>query len=312
MSAVAGGLRRLLAAPGLWVGAWLGLAALAFVSGRLVGVVVSAAVVPFDALRADHLIFGLLDVLEDHPAAAAAMAVTLAASTLISALGWMLLSPLGIARLADRTRDWAEVGGRALRTLPAVVVQTLWHGVLRALLVLAVLLTVQPLPGVVAWGLLGLAWVVAGVALDATRVAVVEHDAAPFHVRTAVRGFLYAVRRPRLLLPCSLMSLGQLAITAAGLWLAVLQGQGQGVDVARRDTDLWIGPELAVAVAWAPTPRLALRLSAEGTVAVRRPAFTLRDHPVLFRAPRAGARLMAGVELRFPAYRRTEPRRSGD
>ncbi|MCA9709909.1 MAG: hypothetical protein KDK70_28985 [Myxococcales bacterium] len=98
----------------------------------------------------------------------------------------------------------------------------------------------------------------------------------------------------------------------AGLWLAVLQGQGQGVDVARRDTDLWIGPELAVAVAWAPTPRLALRLSAEGTVAVRRPAFTLRDHPVLFRAPRAGARLMAGVELRFPAYRRTEPRRSGD
>ena len=46
MSAVVGGLRRLLAAPGLWVGAWLGLAALAFVSGRLVGVVVSAAVVP--------------------------------------------------------------------------------------------------------------------------------------------------------------------------------------------------------------------------------------------------------------------------
>lgn len=219
MSAVLGGLRRVRGAAGLWLGTWLCLAVGAGITGRLVGFVVASAVAPFGALEPGHLLYGLLDVLAHHRGAAAGILVALGVSGVLSALVWMGLGPLIIARLAGRA--WAEAGGHALRTLPAVIVQTLWHGVLRATLVLAVLLSVQPLPRAVAGGLLAIAWLWCGVALDVTRVAVVEHDASPFHLRTALRGFSYTVRRPALSVPCALMSLGQLAITATLLWLAL-------------------------------------------------------------------------------------------
>lgn len=226
MRLVIGGLRRLLAAPGLWLGSWVGLAALAWVVGAQVQFLTVAAVEPFDALDLDRVVFGLVDVLGDHRDVGAGLAVAVLAGTLVSGLAWTLLSPLVIARLAGHTGARA-LGGQALAGLPGVVVQSLWHLLLRAVLMVVVLISVQPLPVAVTWVAGTLTWLVAGVALDATRVAVVEHEAAPWHIKTAWRGLVRVVKRPRMLVPGVLLGLGQLAVSGTILWLA-LAGLGTG------------------------------------------------------------------------------------
>jgi hypothetical protein len=129
------------------------------------------------------------------------------------------------------------VGATALAGLPSVVVQSIWHAVLRAVLIAAVLMSAQPLPEWAIAVLLGIAWLVASVALDATRVAVVVGDAAPWHVKTAWRGFVRVAKRPWVLASGVLLGVGQLLIGAAIVWLA-LAGLGAG--------SAWAGRALAL------------------------------------------------------------------
>ncbi|MCA9651883.1 MAG: hypothetical protein H6712_28745 [Myxococcales bacterium] len=220
MSRVLGGLFRVLRAPGLWLGLWLGVTAVAGLVGIHMRAVVAATLGPFTALDLDHVLFNTFDVVRDHPALVSELIVSVVGSATLGALVWTLLAPLLIARLAQ-PRSWSELGGRAFSRLPTVLVQSLWHLPLRLLLLLVVGLSTRTLPPLVTWSALGLAWLVAGVALDATRVAVVEHDAAPWHIRSAWRGLVRAVRRPGLLGPCVLLGIGQLALTATILWLAL-------------------------------------------------------------------------------------------
>jgi hypothetical protein len=223
---VAGGLRRLLGAPGLWVGCWLALAGLSWLVGAQVQLVAAAAVGPFDALDLDRVVFGVADVVRVHPEVMAGLVAAVLGGSVMSAVGWLLASPVVIARLAGH-RGLRELGERGLGALPAVAVQSLWHAVLRGVLMVVVLLSAQPLPvpWVVSLGLL--AWLAAGVALDATRVAVVEHGAAPWHIKTAWQGLLRVARRPRVLGPGIVLGLGQVVTSAAIVWLA-LAGLGGG------------------------------------------------------------------------------------
>jgi hypothetical protein len=226
MGVIVGGVRRVIAAPGLWLGCWIGLTAIAWVVGMQVQLLAAAAVGPFDALDLRRVVFGLADVLRVHPEVGVGSELAVVVGGLVSAVAWMVLSPVVIARLAGHTR-WREIGARGLGGLPAVVVQSLWHLVIRAVLMLAVVVSVQPLPGAVGWMFVGVVWLVAGVALDATRVAVVEHEAAPWHVKTAWRGFVRVARRPAVLVPGVVLGLGQVAISAAIVWVA-LAGLGSG------------------------------------------------------------------------------------
>lgn len=221
---IKGGARRVIGAPGLWLGCWLALAAMAWVVGGQVAFVVSAAVGPFDALDLERVLFGVGDVLRVHPELVTAIAWAVLFGGLVSAIGWLLVSPVVIARLAGR-RALRDVGATALAGLPAVVVQSLWHTVLRAGLVAAVLLSAQPLPEWAIWALVVLVWLAAGVALDATRVAVVAGDAARWHIKTAWRGLVRVAKRPRVLVPGVLLGLAQLVVSAAIVWLA-LRGLG--------------------------------------------------------------------------------------
>lgn len=217
---VKGGARRVIGAPGLWLGCWLALAAMAWVVGGQVTFLVAAAVGPYDALDLERVLFGLGDVLHVHPELMTGIATAVLAGGLVSAIGWLVASPVVIARLAGR-RELRALGAAALAGLPAVVVQSLWHVVLRAVLVAAVLLSAQPLPEWMISLLVGLVWLAAGVALDATRVSVVEGDAAPWHVKTAWRGFVRVAKRPRVLVPGVLLGVGQLVVSAAIVWLAL-------------------------------------------------------------------------------------------
>lgn len=226
MSRVVRGLGRLLRAPGLWLGTWIGVTAIAALVGIRLRLVVGAAVLPFEGLDLHRVVFGTFDVLRDHPSLGTDLVVSVISSAALGLLAWTLLGPLIIGRLAGH-RGAAQLGAIAMGTLPAVLVQSLWHLVLRALLLAVVVLSVQALPPLVGQLVLPLVWLACGVALDATRVAVVEHGAARWHVRTAWRGLVRAARRPGLLIPCLVLGLGQLAITAAIVWMA-LSGYGQG------------------------------------------------------------------------------------
>jgi hypothetical protein len=221
---VLGGLRRLVGAPGLWLGCWLALAGVSWIVGAQVQLVAAAAVGPFDALDLSRVVFGVADVVRVHPEVMVALFAAVLGGSVASALGWMLASPIVIARLAGH-RGLRELGERGLGALPAVAVQSLWHLVLRAVLVAVVLMSAQPLPewAVASLGLL--AWLAAGVALDATRVAVVEHGATPWHVKTAWRGLVRVAKRPRVLVPGIVLGLGQVVTSAAIVWLA-LRGLG--------------------------------------------------------------------------------------
>ena len=226
MSAVVGGLRRVIGAPGLWLACWLGLAAIAWLVGLWVQLLAAVAVGPFDALDLERVAFGIADVLRVHPELIAGMLDAVLGGALVSGVAWTAVSPLLIARLAGRT-TLRDVGATALAGLPGVVVQSLWHALLRAVLVVVVMLSAQPLPPWAIWTLVGVAWLLAGVALDATRVSVVEGGASPWHPKTAWRGLVRVIKRPRVLVPGVLLGLGQVAIGGAIVWLALV-GLGTG------------------------------------------------------------------------------------
>ncbi len=225
MSVILGGLRRLLGAPGWWLGAWLGVAAIAGVVGAQVQVLAAAAVGPFDVLDLERALFGIVDVLRIDRAVGPGLVVTVLAGGLVAGVAWLVLSPLVIARLAGHRGR--ELGAQAVAGLPGVLVQSAWHVLLRGGLMVVVGLSLRPLPDAVGWVSGTLAWLVAGVALDATRVAVVEREAARWHIKTAWRGLVHVVRRPSVLVPGVLLGLGQLATSGAILWLA-LAGLGTG------------------------------------------------------------------------------------
>lgn len=219
------GLRRVLGAPGLWLGLVLGLGFAAHWVGLQVRIVVAAAVGSFDVLDLDRVLFGTIDVLRDHPAVGAAVETTLLASAVLSAVLWTLLSPLVVGRLAGR-RSAAALAATEWEHLGPVLVQSLWHIIARALLVGAVVLSTQAVSPVALWILTGITWLLCGTALDATRVAVVEHGAARWHIKTALDGFVWIVRRPSVFVPAVILGLLQWGVTVVVLWLA-LRGYGE-------------------------------------------------------------------------------------
>jgi hypothetical protein len=226
VSRVIGGAKRVIGAPGLWLACWVALAAMAWVVGEYVQLLVAAAVGPFDALDLGRVVYGVADVLKAYPELVPGAVMAVLVGGAVSAIAWTLVSPVVIARLAGRT-GLRDVGATALAGLPAVVVQSLWHALLRAVLVAVVLMSAQPLPEWMAWVIVGVVWLAAGVALDATRVAVVEGDAAPWHVRTAWHGFVRVAKRPGVLVPGVLLGIGQVVIGGLIVWMA-LAGLGSG------------------------------------------------------------------------------------
>lgn len=220
-----GGLRRLVGAPALWVGCWAALTLVAWGVGVQAQLLVAAAVGPFDALDRTRVLFGVLDVLRTFPELPVGLASAVLTGAIVSMLGWLLVSPVVIGRLAGH-QGLRDLGSRGLGALPAVAVQSAWHMVLRGVLLAVVLVSAQPLPSWAVATLAGVVWLAGGVALDATRVAVIEHGAAPWHVRTAWQGLVRVARRPRVLVPGIVLGALQLAtsVTIVGLALVGLGG----------------------------------------------------------------------------------------
>lgn len=161
-----------------------------------------------------------------QPSVAAVMVTSVISVAIVSAIVWTLASGGVISRYAlarPGARPSLEaVGGQWMRTLPSVIVQTGWHLVLRAVVVVAAVTAVDSLPKSLGWAVIGITLLLATVALDLARVAVVTGVARPYHPATAARAFMVALRTPSLLVPASLLALvGWLATGTtlmAGLW----------------------------------------------------------------------------------------------
>jgi hypothetical protein len=218
-------LRRVASAPWLVLALWAGQLAIAFAFGSVLSAVVSATLTPY-AGQDDAYVFGaVVELLSLHPAVAATLMTGLVSSAIIGALGWTLLSGIVIARLGGVARP--EVGATWLRTLPGVVVTSLWHLLIRAAIFFAVAISVSTLPRSLALLVFGIALAISTLALDLARVHVVLHAARPFHVRTAADAYANVVRHWRLFARALGPWLLQMAVVVGSLWLALASLGGQ-------------------------------------------------------------------------------------
>ena len=85
-----------------------------------------------------------------------------------------------------------------------------------------------------------------------------------------------------------------------GMEAGVLRGRPIGLAQPRTVRTMWSAVHTGAAIAYAPVPRFALWLGADGYVAMQTPRFVIDDLEPLHRGRRGGVRIHAGVEVRFP------------
>ncbi len=177
---------------------------------------------------------------------------TVRAPGLVAFVLFFVLTGGIVARLAGRS----DFGGNAARALPAVVVQSLYHAVLRAVFLVLVFLAVAPAPETVAWPILALAYLLSVHAYDLTRVRACT-AARRFHPKLAVVAFRDVLTRaPGATAAAVGLGLAGWALAALAAYLTLA-------------ADTWTGPAGRIAAAAGLVVGL-LRLS----VAVERDANT--------------------------------------
>lgn len=88
-----------------------------------------------------------------------------------------------------------------------------------------------------------------------------------------------------------------------GISVGATSATARGTTRAQRRTGLLAALEAGVGLAWAPIPRLALRIDVAGILALVRPRFavsTPEGAAIAFTTPWLGLRALAGIELRIP------------
>jgi len=201
-------LKRVTGAPGLVVVLWLVELTIAAFLGYSARNAVGAALGGYAVLYEGHLLFSIADLLIDHPAVAAQIASAAKGSAVLGAVLWTLLAGAIISRLAG-VAGLEPLAAASARWLPGIVVTSLWHLLLRGILVGGLALGTAALPRMVSAPILALVVLVSTCALDISRVHVVLHGARRFHIRTAWMGFAQAIRNPVLLGKSAALSLCQ-------------------------------------------------------------------------------------------------------
>jgi len=86
----------------------------------------------------------------------------------------------------------------------------------------------------------------------------------------------------------------------AGIEGGQMRARGFGLQLRRRAAAPWLAFPFGAAVMWAPVPVFAFGGGIDGWIAATQPAFEIEDLGLLHTARRAGVRIHAGVEVRFP------------
>jgi hypothetical protein len=251
-------LKRVTSAPGLVVALWLVELGIAAFFGYSARKAVGAALGGYAVLYDGHLLFSIADLLIDHPAVAAQIVSAVMGSAVLAVGLWTLLAGGIISRLAG-VPGWERLAAASTKWLPGIVVTSLWHLLLRGILVAGVALATAALPRMAAAPILALVVLVCTCALDIARVHVVLHEARRFHIRTAWMGFVQAFRNPCLLAKSVALSLcqwasvaGVLAVAAYGLGTAGALLVARPLALLSLFFGLW---RIAVVVEAGPLPR---------------------------------------------------------
>lgn len=226
-------LRRVTRAPGLLVALWLIQLAVAAAVGFELRQSVGAALGGFAVLADGRLLFNLIDLLGDHPTIGRQLVTSSMGTAVVGVVLWTTLSGGIITRLATAT-SWQATAAASVRWLPAMIVTSLWHLLLRAVLVGVVVGVTYAAPRLVAVPLIALFAMISTCALDIARVHVVLHGARSFHIKTAFGGFVAAFRNPVLLAKSVALNLGQHACLAAILGIAAFGLGANGTMLAIR------------------------------------------------------------------------------
>lgn len=207
----------------------------------------------------DHLFASFLALGGRHPSLKAGYLQTVVGSGVFGLVFWTLLAGAIILRLRS-PMPAARLVPKTLAALPGVMATTGWHLLVRALLLVGVGLIFAGLTEFGDWSLAGLVAMLlvlafSACALDLARCNVMLHGARRFRFTTAARAFGEALRRPAVLLPSMLLSVGQWVCVAAMLALAI-DGLGAGQTI-------WWVRALAVAGVVLGLTRVAVAVRAE-------------------------------------------------
>lgn len=246
-------LRRVARAPVLVGVVWLVHLAIAAAFGSLLHGSAVAATEPWSPMPDGRHLFHLAELLDAEKSLVVLGLGGAIGGVVAVALAWMLCSPFVIARLHHEgrvdTRALVEIAEVGLRSLPAVAVQTIWHGALRVVALFVAFMIAGSAPGAVKVLLLTIAFGGCALALDLVRVQVTLHSASRFHVRSALFAFVRAFGNPRFLAVGVGLYAVQMACVAAIL-LVGLHSVGEG-------SALWGARLLSAAAVVAGLLRLA-------------------------------------------------------
>ena len=210
---------------------WLAELALAATTRATVSGQVSAALGEF-AAPDDHLMYAVSELVGTHPQTLVAIALALAGSGLLAMLVWSVLAPAVILRLGRGPIPAPQLGALWLGSLGGSVATSLWHLLLRAGIAFAAGGMIASLPSGLAFAIVVAAILLSTAALDISRTQVVLHGASGASIRTALWGFVHAIKRPRLFGVLALLQALQWACAVAGLAIAVRSG-GEAIGWAR-------------------------------------------------------------------------------
>jgi hypothetical protein len=104
---------------------------------------------------------------------------------------------------------------------------------------------------------------------------------------------------------CYAPTMGRIEVpVCGGIALGAMHGQGEGeLDASRSSRQLWVGLDAGPGFVFAITEHWVLHAAVDAVVALRRPGFHVDvagESREIYRAAPAGARILVGVEARFP------------
>ncbi len=258
MSSLLGAFNRVFRAPGLVAVVAVLHLLLAGTVGSATRSALGASMEPYALADNSQLWAAILELLGTSPGLLQPIGHLIAGSAVVALAFWTLLAA-GILHRLRGPSALPALAAAAVRGLPGVLAVTLWHLLLRAVLLAAFGAATAALFGAGLWGLAGLAvtalaLVFCTCALDLARCDVVLHGARRFHPQTAWRGFLQAARRPAVLARSALLSFGQWACVG-GILLAAFAGLHGGPAI-------WIARALAITGIVFGLARLAVAVEA--------------------------------------------------
>lgn len=222
-------LRAVWSAGPLLLALWVVELVVAASAGGSVRAMARVAMEEFAAPPDGRILYSLAELGEIDPSLRAGLGAAILASLAIGLVVWTIAAPLVIVWLDGERRD---VVGRFARALLPSLAITLWHLALRIAILLALAMSLGPLPRGVAAVVLVSGVVICGAALDVARVEVIAFGAPGTSVRTALAAFGTVLRRPRMLVPLAGLHLVQWGL--AGVVLAITLRTGGGAPWAGR------------------------------------------------------------------------------